>query len=972
MQKRKKMRRRQLSLWSMQAIRRPSSPNSQGSFSEENLTSPPGPDAADGKWGRPAPIAERAKPQPPREEEEEQGVLWSKLPWWPNKHQSFRERLFIIFDDPTKSRMSLIFVAISATLVIVSAIALIVQSLPRYRYPHHGRGEFEEPREFVVIEIICTAFFTVEYIVRVACAGSLSDYQLYGKYMPHRKSTRGQCGCSASAMRRFTRTKDFVLSPLNVIDLVSILPFYLELLFGRGTNLTFLRVLRLLRVARIVRHNKYLPLLINVVSLSASMLGQVAILLGLFIVFAASVMFLCEMGSYNSDTGKFERFNQFGDREESPFDSVFIGIWWTVVTFTTVGYGEIVPTTIPGRILGCMIMMLSLVLFALPISIVTSVFVVEHQKMLLASNDRSLADETTGLFKLSSLEGRRLTLLLREEAKTVIKEFKRYTPWFPTRTTGWRENFFLLFEEFHSCRLAAVVHTVVLVSIVLSSVSMCIESLPEYRYPNYGSDEGDVAPLFVTIEVSCASIFGVELLSRMIGLCAVTPGRFRECGYRLEKGARRRDMVWVWFTSPMTLIDFCSTIPTYLEQMSLSVPSLTFVRILRLMRMGRVLRLIKQLSGIVILSDAISNSLRTITKMGFFFVVWIILCSSVIYACEEGRWDEQRGYYARSNYGTTEETPYVSILSSMWWMVVTMTTVGFGDMYPTSTEGRILAIVIMFFSIICVAVPICVVGEELLRSARNFTHQTRESTRSAGAEDIALHTNSSPTEEFFNSVSYTTSRVDFWLKDLRGLIDYHSFDPTSNTSELIRSITNANLGLSPASLEFASGKIKSMQERLNQVNRALRKLKTRQAKMLCYYAEEGQRTTEFFKGIMQRRVNAKVCFIAWAVYSRRRRNQNDRMAAPGRIGGDNTRRGSVATVGSNSDLLDSKEALVGATKRNQREARRPKALEPIEMSTHGQRDPLPLGESPRSDALTPGPTAVEPHPLGISTAEEGD
>eukprot|EP00466_Bigelowiella_natans_P014520 jgi/Bigna1/126868/aug1.3_g1576 len=93
------------------------------------------------------------------------------------------------------------------------------------------------------------------------------------------------------------------------------------------------------------------------------------------------------------------------------------------------------------------------------------------------------------------------------------------------------------------------------------------------------------------------------------------------------------------------------------------------------------------------------------------FVVWILVISSVIFYLERGTYNEQLGYYERETFnGRIERSPFLSIPETCWWMVATITTVGYGDFYPTSTAGRIVGSLAMFISIVFLAIPISLVA----------------------------------------------------------------------------------------------------------------------------------------------------------------------------------------------------------------------------------------------------------------------
>ena len=165
---------------------------------------------------------------------------------------------------------------------------------------------------FVFFEIFTVIIFTVEYIARLLVA----DY----KY-PHKKIT-------ASITK-------YIFSPLTIIDLLAILPFYLPMFIP--LDLRFVRVFRLVRVTRILKAAKYS----NAINLIQKVLRKekeqllVTLYLSFLILFLASVLMY------------------YIERQAQPeiFPNIPAAFWWGVATLTTVGYGDVFPVTSLGKIL---------------------------------------------------------------------------------------------------------------------------------------------------------------------------------------------------------------------------------------------------------------------------------------------------------------------------------------------------------------------------------------------------------------------------------------------------------------------------------------------------------------------------------------------------------------------------------------------------------------------------------------------
>lgn len=168
---------------------------------------------------------------------------------------------------------------------------------------------------------------------------------------------------------------------MNVVDLVAILPFYLEFMTGAGGGSSVLRVLRLIRVFRVLKNPKLKSgarMMIQVIVESVPALLLMAFMTALMSVFFASLIVFAEGSEYSVDhfqdqypEGLYVRPTNDGyGIEPSPFQSIPYAFWWFFVTTTTVGYGDDYPTTTAGRLISVAVYYLGIVLFALPLSII--------------------------------------------------------------------------------------------------------------------------------------------------------------------------------------------------------------------------------------------------------------------------------------------------------------------------------------------------------------------------------------------------------------------------------------------------------------------------------------------------------------------------------------------------------------------------------------------------------------------------
>jgi voltage-gated potassium channel len=187
---------------------------------------------------------------------------------------------------------------------------------------------------FDIFEYFSVFFFTIEYVLRVWSAVESNN--------PRYKSS-------------FKGRLRFMLSPLTLIDLVVILPFYLGSLLG--VDLRMLRALRLLRVFRLTRYAQSMNLLLQVLRDEGPIISAALFVLLMMITVAASVTYLAEHKA-----------------QPEAFASIPHALWWAVVTMTTIGYGDVVPQTVIGRLCASVIGIVSVGMVALPAGILASGF----------------------------------------------------------------------------------------------------------------------------------------------------------------------------------------------------------------------------------------------------------------------------------------------------------------------------------------------------------------------------------------------------------------------------------------------------------------------------------------------------------------------------------------------------------------------------------------------------------------------
>ncbi len=260
-------------------------------------------------------------------------------------------------------------------LIVTNVLAVVVETVE----PIHARYE----AEFWAFEVAAVAIVAVEYLLRLW----VSDEHL---------SVAGDGPIKA-------RLK-FASTPFALIDLAAILPFYIALILPFA-DLRLLRVFRLLRLLKLVRYSPALATLGRVLhNERRALVGALLIMAAMLLVASTAIYYI--------------------ERHVSPdkFGSIPESMWWALATLTTVGYGDVVPATPLGKMVGGLVMIFGLGMFALPIGILASGFASEiHRRDFVVS--WSMIARVPLFARLDGLSVSRITNLLQArvvEAETVI------------------------------------------------------------------------------------------------------------------------------------------------------------------------------------------------------------------------------------------------------------------------------------------------------------------------------------------------------------------------------------------------------------------------------------------------------------------------------------------------------------------------------------------------------------------------
>lgn len=211
---------------------------------------------------------------------------------------------------------------------------------------------------------------------------------------------------------------------------------------------------------------------------------------------------------------------------------------------------------------------------------------------------------------------------------------------------------------------------VLIIAILISVASLLLDSVEAYHV-RFGT-------VFRYIEWGFTLLFTVELALRV---------------YCLERP-------WLYLKSFYGIVDLIAIVPAWLVLAVPGAQSLVLIRVLRVLRIFRILRLMEFVGEGRLLIDALKRSLRQIFLFFFCILLVVTLFAALMYAIE------------------SPEAGFTSIPMSIYWAIVSMTTVGYGDIVPMTSLGKAITVILMLLGYSIIAVPTGVFSAQVIRSIR--------------------------------------------------------------------------------------------------------------------------------------------------------------------------------------------------------------------------------------------------------------
>ena len=300
-----------------------------------------------------------------------------------NRGRTFRQRIHaLVFPSAYGGTMQTIFDTFIGIWVIISVLAVVLESVHSISYVINV--------EFAILDALAVAIFSVEYCMRIyACVE--------------------EPGFKNAIAGRFKQAS----TPATVIDLLAIMPFFLEVVLSHVFDLRFLRVFRLARLLKLTRHSDATAILGKVLVREWPVMSASAFIMLLLVVLTASLGYLFEH-----------------EAQPDKFENIPTAFYWAVITLASVGYGDISPVTPIGRAMTIVLALIGIGIFAIPAALLSSAFsdqLVKERDALKANLLHMLKDGHLEEAEIAIIrqEAKRLHLTIEEVnalLETIVKE----------------------------------------------------------------------------------------------------------------------------------------------------------------------------------------------------------------------------------------------------------------------------------------------------------------------------------------------------------------------------------------------------------------------------------------------------------------------------------------------------------------------------------------------------------------------
>jgi voltage-gated potassium channel Kch len=271
-----------------------------------------------------------------------------------NKGRTFRQKVHaLVYTSAYGGTIHNIFEVFINVWVLISVTAVVLESVHSIDYILH--------LQFVILDTVAVAIFTIEYVMRIYASVE-------------------EPGFKGAVSGRLKQAK----TPSTMIDLLAILPFFLEVFLHHLFDLRFLRIFRLARLLKLARGSDASAVMFKVIAREWPVLVAATFIMFLLVILTASLGYLFEH-----------------EAQPEKFENIPTSIYWAVITLASVGYGDISPVTPVGRTVTVVLSLVGIGIFAIPAALLASSFsdeLVKKRELLKANiydilKDGHISDE---------------------------------------------------------------------------------------------------------------------------------------------------------------------------------------------------------------------------------------------------------------------------------------------------------------------------------------------------------------------------------------------------------------------------------------------------------------------------------------------------------------------------------------------------------------------------------------------------
>jgi len=306
------------------------------------------------------------------------------------------------------------------------------------------------------------------------------------------------------------------------------------------------------------------------------------------------------------------------------------------------------------------------------------------------------------------------------------------------------ERIFITFDNPESSIVAQFLQAFMLSTIVVSSLGFILSTSPNFQNEPVGRNAPEPYKFFTVVENICLTIFLLEYLIRLCTCWSVRDEVVdKEKLMKLVVGDGTLELstpsgrLFRFLVSVPNIIDVIAIAPGVLGWIiTLEGGGFVVLRLVRLTRIFRAFKNPKLVEPVIVIARTMSQSTKALYLLAFNGLLGILISGSLMYLVEKGEWDAStrsyNRYVGRSWDATTgkwidnkAESPFYSIPHAFWWAVVTATTVGYGDTFPTTSWGYVVAAATMVFSLVIAALPVGVIGGNFSQSWADYDQETK-------------------------------------------------------------------------------------------------------------------------------------------------------------------------------------------------------------------------------------------------------